>query len=83
MVNGLQYLHSANTALEADLLHNQFRAVRMCSNMNLWTAVRQRNFTGAGVLISFISAGAATCKQVSADSAVELFHALPGNAGGE
>lgn len=83
MVNGLQYLHSANTALEADLLHNQFRAVRMCSNMNLWTAVRQRNCTGAGVLISFISAGAAACKQVSADSAVELFHALPGNAGGE
>lgn len=44
--------------------------------MNLWTAERQRNCTGAEVLISFISAGAGTCKQVSADSVVELFHAL-------
>ena len=44
--------------------------------MNSWTAARQRNCSGAGVLISFISAGAGTCKQVSADSVVELFHAL-------
>ncbi len=50
--------------------------VRMCSNVNLWTAARWRNCTGAGVLISFISAGAGTCKQVSADSVVKLFHAL-------
>lgn len=58
------------------VLHNQLCFVKTSGNMNLWTAVRQRNCTGARVLISFISAGAGTCKQVSADSVVELFHAL-------
>lgn len=77
MVNGLQYLHSADAALGANLPPNQFHAVKTRSNMNLWTAVRQGDCTGAGVLISFISAGAGTCKQVSADSAAESFRALP------
>lgn len=48
MVNGLRDLHSAAATLEADLLHNQFRVVKTCSNMNLRTAARPRDGTGAG-----------------------------------
>lgn len=46
------------------LLHNQFWAVKICDDINLRTTERRRNCTGAGVLISFISTSAGTCKQV-------------------